>query len=61
MTLRRYNSRACVARSLAFLEEKFGTAGRAFWIARGIDERPVRVDRERRSVGAEDTFVSDLF
>ncbi|TJV08359.1 MAG: DNA polymerase IV, partial [Mesorhizobium sp.] len=32
-----------------------------YWIARGIDERPVRADRERKSVGAEDTFASDLF
>ncbi|WP_281040890.1 DNA polymerase IV [Mesorhizobium sp. M7A.F.Ca.US.011.01.1.1] len=50
------------AQSLAFLEEKFGKAGPYYyWIARGIDERPVRADRERKSVGAEDTFVSDLF
>ncbi|MBZ9726346.1 DNA polymerase IV [Mesorhizobium sp. CO1-1-11] len=50
------------AQSLAFLEEKFGKAGPYYyWIARGIDERPVRADRERKSVGAEDTFASDLF
>lgn len=49
------------AQSLAFLEEKFGKAGPYYyWIARGIDERPVRADRERKSVGAEDTFASDL-
>ncbi|RWP97834.1 hypothetical protein [Mesorhizobium sp.] len=30
-------------------------------MARGVDERPVRADRERKSVRAEDTFVSDLF
>ena len=48
--------------SLAFLEEKFGKAGPYYyWIARGIDERPVRADRERKSVGAEDTFAIDLF
>ncbi|TGQ03729.1 DNA polymerase IV, partial [Mesorhizobium sp. M4B.F.Ca.ET.215.01.1.1] len=50
------------AQSLVFLEEKFGKAGPYYyWIARGIDERPVRADRERKSVGAEDTFVNDLF
>lgn len=50
------------AQSLAFLEEKFGKAGPYYyWIARGIDERPVRADRERKSVGAEDTFAADIF
>jgi nucleotidyltransferase/DNA polymerase involved in DNA repair len=50
------------AQSLAFLEDKFGKAGPYYyWIARGIDERSVRADRERKSVGAEDTFASDLF
>ena len=45
-----------------FLEEKFGKAGPYYyWIARGIEERPVRAERERKSVGAEDTFASDLF
>ena len=27
-----------------------------YWISRGIDERPVRANRIRRSVGAESTF-----
>ncbi|WP_095203558.1 DNA polymerase IV [Mesorhizobium carmichaelinearum] len=50
------------AQSLAFLQEKFGKSGPYYyWIARGIDERPVRADRERKSVGAEDTFATDLF
>lgn len=50
------------AKSLAFLQENFGKAGPYYyWIARGIDERPVRADRERKSVGAEDTFATDLF
>jgi DNA polymerase-4 len=48
-------------RSLAFLEEKFGKSGRYYyWIARGIDERPVCADRIRKSVGAENTFFVDL-
>jgi DNA polymerase IV len=31
-----------------------------YWIARGVDERPVRADRIRKSVGAENTFATDL-
>src|SRR5215211_5014715 len=49
------------ARSLAFLEQHFGKAGPYFHaIARGIDHRPVRPDRIRKSVGAEVTFFQDL-
>jgi DNA polymerase IV len=48
--------------SLAFLQEHFGKAGAFYyWIARGVDDRPVRADRIRKSVGAEDTFSEDLF
>ena len=32
-----------------------------YWAARGVDERPVRADRIRKSVGAENTFPADLF
>ena len=32
-----------------------------YWAARGADERPVRADRTRNSVGAENTFPVDLF
>ena len=32
-----------------------------YWISRGVDERPVRADRVRKSVGAENTFFTDLF
>ena len=45
-----------------FLEQHFGKAGSYYhWAARGIDERPVRADRVRKSVGAENTFAVDLF
>jgi DNA polymerase-4 len=48
--------------SLEFLQEKFGKAGLFYHaIARGVDERPVRPDRERKSIGAERTFMTDLF
>jgi DNA polymerase-4 len=47
--------------SLAFLQEHFGKAGAYYHaIARGVDERPVRPDRIRKSVGAENTFAQDL-
>jgi len=49
------------AKSLPFLAEHFGKSGPYFYgIARGIDERQVRPDRERKSVGAEDTFAQDI-
>ncbi len=43
------------------LTQHFGKAGRFYYkIVRGIDERPVQPNRETKSVGAEDTFPSDL-
>jgi DNA polymerase IV len=46
---------------LAALQQHFGKAGSYYyWAARGIDERPVRADRIRKSVGAENTFSADL-
>jgi DNA polymerase-4 len=45
----------------AFLQQHFGKAGLYYyWIARGIDDRPVRADRIRKSVGVENTFLQDL-
>jgi len=49
------------SKSLAFLQEHFGKSGPYFYgIARGVDERQVKPDRIRKSVGAEDTFVDDI-
>jgi DNA polymerase-4 len=49
------------AQSLQFLEQRFGKSGPYFYgVARGIDHRPVRADRERKSIGAETTFLTDL-
>jgi DNA polymerase-4 len=49
------------SKSLAFLQEHFGKSGPYFYgIARGIDERQVKPDRIRKSVGAEDTFIEDI-
>ncbi|WP_062016323.1 DNA polymerase IV [Aureimonas sp. AU4] len=48
-------------RSVAFLTEHFGKIGPYYHgIARGIDERPVRANRIRKSVGAENTFGRDI-
>ena len=50
------------AQTLAFLQQHFGKSGPYyFWIARGVDDRPVRADRIRKSIGAENTFPDDLF
>jgi len=47
--------------SLDFLVRHFGSSGPWFYgIARGIDERPVNPDRERKSSGSETTFEEDL-
>jgi len=49
------------AKSLQFLSQHFGKSGPYFYgIARGIDDRQVRPDRVRKSVGAEDTFIEDI-
>jgi DNA polymerase IV len=45
----------------AFLQEHFGKAGDYYYLAaRGIDHRPVRADRPRKSIGSESTFPEDL-
>jgi DNA polymerase-4 len=48
--------------TLAFLQAHFGSsAGWYHAIARGIDDRPVNPNRERKSSGSETTFHHDLF
>jgi len=50
------------AQSMPFLQQHFGKSGAFYyWIARGVDDRPVLADRIRKSVGAENTFSVDLF
>jgi DNA polymerase-4 len=47
--------------SLEFMQANFGKAGDYYyWISRGVDNREVRPNRIRKSVGAENTFSSDL-
>jgi DNA polymerase-4 len=49
------------AQTLPILQGNFGKAGGYYYaIARGIDERPVRANRIRKSIGAENTFSEDL-
>lgn len=50
--------RAC---SLEMLTRQFGKAGMLYYqFARGIDHRPVEVERERKSVGCERTLERDI-
>jgi len=47
--------------SLEFMQAYFGKAGNYYyWISRGVDNREVRADRIRKSIGAENTFLSNL-
>ncbi len=49
------------AQTLDFLQGQFGkSASYYYWIARGIDHRPVKPDRIRKSIGTETTFAQDL-
>lgn len=49
-------------KTLDFLQAHFGKSGEWYYrIARGIDHRAVQPHRERKSVGAEDTFAEDIF
>jgi DNA polymerase-4 len=46
---------------MEFLQANFGKAGAYYyWISRGVDDREVRANRIRKSVGAETTFSNDL-
>ncbi len=49
------------ARDAQWLRAQFGTFGEyLFRAARGIDLRPVRADRPRKSIGGERTFGADI-
>jgi DNA polymerase IV len=49
------------AQSLGFLQQHFGKSAEYLYRAsRGEDERPVRPDRQRKSIGAERTWAQDL-
>ncbi len=43
------------------LKQIFGKSGSYYFnVSRGVDHRPVQVSRERKSIGAENTFQQDL-
>ncbi len=47
--------------TLEFMQVNFGKVGAYYyWIARGVDNREVRANRIRKSIGAENTFSTDL-
>lgn len=47
--------------SLQYLTSEFGKMGAIYYnYARGIDERPVTVDYVRKSIGCENTFMTDI-
>ncbi len=47
--------------TLDFMNANFGKSGAYYyWISRGVDDRPVRANRIRKSIGAETTFSTDL-
>ena len=49
------------AQSLEFLQRNFGSSAEYYYnLARAVCHRQVRADRERKSIGAEDTFFEDL-
>ena len=49
------------AQTPEFLTRHFGKSGAWYWrIARGIDLRPVQPHRARKSMGTEDTFLTDI-
>lgn len=57
-----FNGADLKVQSSPFLDFHFGKSGHYFYfIARGIDNRLVCPDRERKSVGAENTFLHDLY
>ncbi|MEO1085913.1 MAG: DNA polymerase IV, partial [Acidobacteriota bacterium] len=49
------------AKELDELRQRFGRHGSVLWhYARGLDDRPVRTQRERKSLGHERTYAQDL-
>ncbi len=48
-------------KDMAFLRQHFGNSAEHYYnIARGIDERPVRHSRQRKSIGKETTYSQDM-
>ncbi len=50
------------SQSLEFLSTHFGKQGAVYYeFARGIDNRPVVTERVRKSVGCEETYLTDIY
>ena len=48
-------------RPLAWLLDRFGSRGEWFWrLARGLDDRPLSLEQETKSISAEQTFAADV-
>lgn len=57
-----FNGAHLRALSLGFLMNEFGKAGRIYHdFSRGLDNRPVETERIRKSVGCEETFLTDIY
>lgn len=57
-----FNGEQLRAQSIDSLNAHFGKMGQVYYdFARGIDERPVVTERERKSVGCEETFLEDIY
>lgn len=47
--------------TLSFLEQQFGKSAKSYFnLSRGIDNRAVQPNSERKSIGAENTFINDI-
>ena len=56
-----YNGKDLRSQNLSQLQQHFGRSAQYYYnVARGIDERPVRSERTRKSIGAETTFENNL-
>jgi len=56
-----YTGKDLKSHSEASLTQIFGKSGRHYYqISRGIDDRPVRASRTRKSIGKETTFGEDI-
>lgn len=55
------NGRQLRELSLEFLTTHFGKSGKYFYnVSRGVDNREVHIERERKSIASENTFFTDI-
>ena len=62
--MRQHGIKTCLdikQKSLSYLISQYGKFGaRLYELSRGIDERPVNISRQRKTISAERTFAKDL-